>query len=181
MAEHGRAPRGSAGRQSDDIAKTAANAALRRENGQKPCKMTYDRLFWRRFEPIGPPQCRHHSPRGRRRSETIRQRLVRCRLCGPRSRRDAVSGKNRAVGREIWQGPSQPPRRARAGLSRKSARPKRPNAPPGNFPSLAVLGARRIACGRLFGAQASRAKWSPRRAARAPLPTRAADRSGSPA
>ena len=29
-----------------------------------------------------------------------------------------------------------------------------------NFPSLAVLGARRIVCGRLFGAQASRAKWS---------------------
>ena len=46
------------------------------------------------------------------------------------------------------------------GWSRKSARPKRPNAPPGNFPSLAVLGARRIVCGRLFGAQASRAKWS---------------------
>ena len=32
------------------------------------------------------------------------------------SRRDAVSGENRAVGREIWQGPSQPPRRARAGV-----------------------------------------------------------------
>ena len=33
-------------------------AASRRENGQKPCKKPYDRLFWRRFEPIGPPQRR---------------------------------------------------------------------------------------------------------------------------
>ena len=45
-----------------------------------------------------------------------------------------------------------------------------------NFPSLAVLGARRIVCGRLFGAQASRAKWSsPTTSGPIPLPPRAAD------
>ena len=33
-------------------------AASRRENGQKSFKMPRDRLFWRRFEPIEPPQRR---------------------------------------------------------------------------------------------------------------------------
>ena len=33
-------------------------AASRCENCQKPRKMTLDRLFWRRFAPIGPPQSR---------------------------------------------------------------------------------------------------------------------------
>tara|TARA_B100000927_G_scaffold143138_1_gene115498 strand:- start:452 stop:673 length:222 start_codon:yes stop_codon:yes gene_type:complete len=63
MAEHGRAPRGSPGwapAVGRRIAKNAAakRGSARRENGQKPSKMTYDRLFWRRFEPIGPPQRR---------------------------------------------------------------------------------------------------------------------------
>ena len=55
----------------------------------------------------------YHRPYGRRRYKTLTsgsgpwdvgQCVVRV------SRRDAVSGKNRDVGREIWQGPSQPPR-----------------------------------------------------------------------
>ena len=37
-------------------------------------------------------------------------------MCGPRFSPGRGFGRNRAVGREIWQGPSQPPRRARAGV-----------------------------------------------------------------
>ena len=44
-------------------------------------------------------------------------------MCGLRSEsRREVSGKNRAVGREIWQGPSQPPRRAYARVGGIGAR-----------------------------------------------------------
>ena len=106
----------------------------------------------------------YHRPCGRRRSETKSSGRGPwdVGLCVVRvSRRDAVSGKNRAVGREIRQGPSQPPGLARAGVGRGNQRARSGPMPARhNFPSLAVLGARRIVCGRLFGAQASRAKWS---------------------
>ena len=90
------------------------------------------------------------------------QRLVRCRsMCGPRfSPGRGFGQKSRRGSRDLAGTLPATTACARGGWSRKSARPKRPNAPPGNFPSLAVLGARRIVCGRLFGAQASRAKWS---------------------
>ena len=57
------------------------------------------------------------------------------------SRRDAVSGKNRAVGREIWQGPSQSPRRVRAGVGRGKSAPEAAQCPPGTtFPAWPFLG-----------------------------------------
>ena len=61
----------------------------------------------------------YHRPHSRRRSETKNSGSGPwdVGLCVVRvSRRDAVSGENRAVGREIWQGPSRPARCARAGL-----------------------------------------------------------------
>ena len=63
-------------------------------------------------------------------------------LCVVRvSRRDAVSGKNRAVGREIWQGPSQPPRRARAGVGRGNRRARSGPMPrQATFPAWPFLG-----------------------------------------
>ena len=57
-------------------------AASRRENCQKPCKKPCDRLFWRRFAPIGPPQCRISLSAW---SSTMDNRLLHLRPSGCRS------------------------------------------------------------------------------------------------
>ena len=56
-------------------------AASRRENCQKPCKKPCDRLFWLRFAPIGPPQCRISSSAW---SSTMACRLLHLRPSGCR-------------------------------------------------------------------------------------------------
>ena len=136
----------------------------RRENGQKPCKIDLRSSFlapFRADRATAASDIIHHVADDDLR-RVRQQRLVRCRsMCGPRfSPGRGFGQKSRRGSRDLAGTLPATTACARGGWSRKSARPKRPNAPPGNFPSLAVLGARRIVCGRLFGAQASRAKWS---------------------
>ena len=90
------------------------------------------------------------------------QRLVRCRsMCGPRfSPGRGFGQKSRRRSRDLAGTLPATTARARGGWSRKIGARSGPMPARHNFPSLAVLGARRIVCGRLFGAQASRAKWS---------------------
>ena len=95
-------------------------------------------------------------------SEVRQQRLVRCRsMCGPRfSPGRGFGQKSRRRSRDLAGTLPATTARARGGWSRKIGARSGPMPARHNFPSLAVLGARRIVCGRLFGAQASRAKWS---------------------
>ena len=88
------------------------------------------------------------------------QRLVRCRsMCGPHfSPGRGFGQKSRRRSRDLAGTLPVTTARARGGWSRKIGARSGPMPARHNFPSLAVLGARRIVCGRLFGAQASRAK-----------------------
>ena len=90
------------------------------------------------------------------------QRLVRCRsMCGPRfSPGRGFGQKSRRRSRDLAGTLPATTACAREGWSRKSALRSGPMPRQAQLSSLAVLGARRIVCGRLFGAQASRAKWS---------------------
>ena len=168
MAEHGRAPRGSPGwapAVGRRIAKNAAaNAAFLAEKTAKTMQNDLRSSFlapFRADRATAASDIIHHVADDDLR-RVRQQRLVRCRsMCGPRfSPGRGFGQKSRRGSRDLAGTLPATTACARGGWSRKSARPKRPNAPPGNFPSLAVLGARRIVCGRLFGAQASRAKWS---------------------
>ena len=168
MAEHGRAPRGSPGwapAVGRRIAKNAAaNAAFLAEKTAKTMQNDLRSSFlapFRADRATAASDIIHHVADDDLR-RVRQQRLVRCRsMCGPRfSPGRGFGQKSRRGSRDLAGTLPATTACARGGWSRKSARPKRPNAPPGNFPRLAVLGARRIVCGRLFGAQASRAKWS---------------------
>ena len=106
------------------------------------------------------------------------QRLVRCRsMCGPRfSPGRGFGQKSRRGSRDLAGTLPATTACARGGWSRKSARPKRPNARQAQLSQPAVLGARRIVCGRLLAHRlVERNGARQRRAARLPLPPRAAD------
>ena len=110
----------------------------------------------------------YHRPCGRRRSETKSSGRGPwdVGLCVVRvSRRDAASGENRAVGREIWHGSSQPPRRACSRVGgRGNWRRRRPYPVVASVP---VCGGSRTVCGRLFRPYAAqdRRGWLPNRRA----------------
>jgi len=106
--------------------------------------MTYDRLFWRRFEPIGPPQRRTSFTTWPTTiwDEVRQQRLVRCRsMCGPRfSPGRGFGQKSRRRSRDLAGTLPATTARARGGWSRKSA-PEAAQCPPGTtFPAWPFLG-----------------------------------------
>ena len=186
MAEHGRAPRGSPGwapAVGRRIAKNAAANAFfsprkRPKTMQNDLRSSFLAPF-RADRATAASDIIHHVADDDLR-RVRQQRLVRCRsMCGPFLARTPVSGKNRAVGREIWQGPSQPPRRARAGVGRGNRRARSGPMPrQATFPAWPFLGpAASFAAGSSARRLVERNGAANDERPRLPLPTRAADRS----
>ena len=168
MAEHGRAPRGSPGwapAVGRRIAKNAAaNAAFLAEKTAKTMQNDLRSSFlapFRADRATAASDIIHHvADDDLRRSSAAAARKMSVYvwsafLAGTRFRAKIAPWVAR-FGRDP---PSHHGVRARGLVAEIGAR-SGPMPARHNFPSLAVLGARRIVCGRLFGAQASRAKWS---------------------